>query len=75
MSRYFLQLSYFGKQYNGWQIQQNTKSTIQGVIQENLSILLYFIIFELLHFLQGLESSLIKLSKKDYVILLHFKLN
>lgn len=40
MSRYFLQLSYFGKQYNGWQIQQNTKATIQGVIQENLSILL-----------------------------------
>ena len=40
MSRYFLQLSYFGKHYNGWQIQQNTTATIQQVIQDNLSILL-----------------------------------
>jgi tRNA pseudouridine38-40 synthase len=40
VSRYFLQLSYFGKHFNGWQVQQNTKATIQGVVQENLSILL-----------------------------------
>lgn len=40
MSRYFLQFSYFGKHYNGWQIQQNTKATIQEVVQDNLSTLL-----------------------------------
>jgi tRNA pseudouridine38-40 synthase len=40
VSRYFLQFSYFGKHYNGWQIQQNTKATIQEVVQDNLSTLL-----------------------------------
>lgn len=36
MQRYFLQLSYNGKNYNGWQVQKNTANTIQQVIQDVL---------------------------------------
>lgn len=34
--RYFAHLSYNGKNYNGWQIQKNSTSTIQGIIEESL---------------------------------------
>lgn len=37
--RYFLELSYSGKAYNGWQIQPNAPS-VQAVLQEGLSTLL-----------------------------------
>ncbi|ROT47069.1 tRNA pseudouridine(38-40) synthase TruA [Candidatus Cardinium hertigii] len=37
--RYFIYLSYFGKAYSGWQIQQNALS-VQQVVQEVLSSLL-----------------------------------
>lgn len=37
MSRYFLQISYFGKLYHGWQIQKNTQNTIQQILQEWLT--------------------------------------
>ncbi|MBK9285590.1 MAG: tRNA pseudouridine(38-40) synthase TruA [Sphingobacteriaceae bacterium] len=40
MSRYFLTLSYQGKDYNGWQIQDNTPNTIQQVLEEKISMLL-----------------------------------
>lgn len=40
MQRYFIQLSYNGSQYNGWQIQDNTVNTIQQVLQDKLSVLL-----------------------------------
>lgn len=40
MARYFLQLSYNGTNYNGWQVQDNTAKTIQQVLQDKLSILL-----------------------------------
>lgn len=39
MPRYFIQLSYNGTSYNGWQVQDNTKLTIQHILQENLSII------------------------------------
>jgi tRNA pseudouridine38-40 synthase len=34
--RYFAQISYNGKNYNGWQIQKNSVQTIQAFIQEAL---------------------------------------
>ena len=40
MPRYFLQLSYHGYAYNGWQIQENTVNTVQQVLQEKLGKLL-----------------------------------
>lgn len=40
MQRYFIQLSYDGTAYHGWQIQENTFRTIQQVINEMLSRLL-----------------------------------
>lgn len=40
MKRYFIQLSYNGTAYNGWQIQKNTPTTIQNVINEMLTKLL-----------------------------------
>lgn len=39
MPRYFIQLSYNGTTYNGWQVQDNTKNTIQHVLQEKLSVI------------------------------------
>jgi len=39
MPRYFIQLSYNGISYNGWQVQDNTKLTIQHILQEKLSII------------------------------------
>ena len=38
--RYFLQLSYNGTAYNGWQVQKNSKHTIQQILNEMLSRLL-----------------------------------
>lgn len=40
MSRYFIQLSYNGSNYHGWQVQENTAHTIQQVLQEKLTVLL-----------------------------------
>ena len=40
MNRYFITLSYEGRDYNGWQIQDNTPNTVQQVIEEKLSMLL-----------------------------------
>ncbi|MGZ4059895.1 MAG: tRNA pseudouridine(38-40) synthase TruA [Bacteroidia bacterium] len=40
MKRYFIQLSYNGTAYHGWQVQANTLLTIQQVINEMLSRLL-----------------------------------
>lgn len=40
MQRYFIQLSYNGTAYHGWQIQENTFLTIQQVLNEMLSKLL-----------------------------------
>ena len=37
--RYFLQLSYLGKAYNGWQIQPNAPS-VQQTLQQSLGTLL-----------------------------------
>lgn len=37
MQRYFIQLSYNGTAYHGWQIQENTFQTIQQVLNEMLS--------------------------------------
>lgn len=39
MARYFIELSYRGTNYHGWQIQENAQS-IQGLINSSLSILL-----------------------------------
>ena len=39
MPRYFIQLSYNGTTFNGWQVQKNTKNTIQHILQEKLSII------------------------------------
>jgi tRNA pseudouridine38-40 synthase len=39
MPRYFLQLCYNGTTFNGWQIQANTKNTIQHILQEKLSLI------------------------------------
>jgi tRNA pseudouridine38-40 synthase len=38
--RYFLELSYNGKNFNGWQTQLNTVETIQQVLEEKMSLLL-----------------------------------
>lgn len=40
MQRYFIQLSYNGTAYHGWQVQENTFLTIQQVLNEMLSRLL-----------------------------------
>ncbi len=40
MARYFLNLSYNGTGYNGWQQQKNTKNTIQQVLEEKISLIL-----------------------------------
>lgn len=40
MPRYFLELSYCGTNYHGWQIQSNTPKTIQQILQETLSVTL-----------------------------------
>ncbi|MBK7183572.1 MAG: tRNA pseudouridine(38-40) synthase TruA [Bacteroidetes bacterium] len=40
MQRYFLQLSYKGTAYHGWQVQENTPHTIQQVLNEKLSMVL-----------------------------------
>lgn len=40
MPRYFLQLSYNGSAYNGWQVQENSVNTVQQVLQDKLSMLL-----------------------------------
>jgi tRNA pseudouridine38-40 synthase len=40
MARFFIQLSYNGSKYNGWQVQENTPHTIQQVLEEKLSMLL-----------------------------------
>lgn len=40
MARFFLQLSYNGSAYNGWQVQENSASTVQQVLEEKISILL-----------------------------------
>jgi tRNA pseudouridine38-40 synthase len=39
MTRYFITLSYDGSNFNGWQIQQNTPNTVQGVLEENFSLI------------------------------------
>ncbi len=39
MPRYFIQLCYNGTTFNGWQVQENTKNTIQHILQEKLSII------------------------------------
>lgn len=40
MQRYFLQLSYKGTAYHGWQVQENTPHTVQQVLNEKLSMVL-----------------------------------
>lgn len=40
MARYFLILSYNGREYNGWQIQDNTPNTVEQVLEDKLSMLL-----------------------------------
>lgn len=40
MQRYFIQLSYNGTAYSGWQVQKNAAHTIQQIINEMLSRLL-----------------------------------
>ena len=40
MNRYFIELSYKGTNYNGWQVQANTPNTIQQVLAEKLSMYL-----------------------------------
>lgn len=32
--RFFAHLAYFGKEYHGWQVQENTTNTVQEIIQE-----------------------------------------
>ncbi len=44
MNRYFIELSYKGTNYNGWQVQANTPNTIQQVLTEKLSMYLKEII-------------------------------
>lgn len=39
MPRYFIQLSYNGANYNGWQVQKNTPNTVQQVLQEKMSMI------------------------------------
>jgi tRNA pseudouridine38-40 synthase len=45
VQRYFIQLSYNGTAYHGWQIQENTFSTVQQVLNEMLSRLLNHPVF------------------------------
>lgn len=40
MQRYFIQLSYNGTAYHGWQIQENTPKTVQQTLNEALSLIL-----------------------------------
>lgn len=40
MPRFFIQLSYNGTAYHGWQIQENTRLTVQGMLNEILSRLI-----------------------------------
>lgn len=40
MKNYMLTIQYDGTAYNGWQKQKNTKNTIQGILENKLSILL-----------------------------------
>lgn len=40
MPRYFIELSYDGTAYNGWQVQENTSRTIQGILNEKISLVL-----------------------------------
>lgn len=40
MPRYFIQLSYKGTRYNGWQVQLNTPHTIQQELQDKLGMIL-----------------------------------
>lgn len=40
MQRYFIQLSYNGTPYHGWQVQENTPETVQQVLNEALSMVL-----------------------------------
>ena len=40
MARYFLTLSYNGKDYNGWQAQKNTSNTVQHILVEKLELIL-----------------------------------
>lgn len=40
MHRYFIQLSYKGTAYHGWQVQENTPETVQQVLNESLSTVL-----------------------------------
>lgn len=40
MPRYFIQLAYNGKNYHGWQVQNNTPNTIQQVLNEKISMIL-----------------------------------
>jgi tRNA pseudouridine38-40 synthase len=40
MPRYFIKLSYNGTAYHGWQVQENTKLTVQGTLNEMLSRLI-----------------------------------
>jgi tRNA pseudouridine38-40 synthase len=45
MPRYFIQLSYNGTAYHGWQVQENTKLTVQEVLNEVISRLLNHEVF------------------------------
>lgn len=38
--RYFIKLSYAGTAYHGWQVQENTRNTVQQVLNDALSLLL-----------------------------------
>ena len=40
MARYFVQLSYSGEKFNGWQIQENTPNTVQQVLETHFFNLL-----------------------------------
>jgi tRNA pseudouridine38-40 synthase len=40
MPRYFVKLSYFGRDFNGWQIQKNSANTVQEVMQKAMGRLL-----------------------------------
>lgn len=40
MSRYFIFLSYDGIPFNGWQIQKNTKNTVQQILEEKMGMIL-----------------------------------
>lgn len=40
MARYFLTLSYNGRNFNGWQVQDNTPNTVEQVLEEKLGMLL-----------------------------------